>query len=111
MHAITGVHHFYTVSVSVHSSMIVFSCLQRPLASYQVTEYPEPCGLLSENERKVKYVSELNFFIRPRNWDSFLFVCYGGVVREEGKQLHNLTGIRSFYETAGNVSDFENGLK
>ena len=59
IHAITGAHHYcFTVSVSVPSSIIIFSCLQRPLPSYKVTEYHEPCGLLSENERMVKYVSE-----------------------------------------------------
>ena len=58
IHAIKGAHHCFTVIVSVHSSIIIFSCLQRPLPSYKVTEYHEPCGLLSENERKVKYVSE-----------------------------------------------------
>ena len=60
IHAITEVHHCYTVSGSVPSSMIIFSCLQRPLLSYKVTEYHEPCGLLSENERKV-HVSEVEF--------------------------------------------------
>ena len=47
----------------MHSSTIIFSCLQRPLPFYKKTEYHEPCGLLSENERKVKYVSEFEFLL------------------------------------------------
>ncbi|XP_067046073.1 uncharacterized protein [Acropora muricata] len=92
------------------NSDVVRSINKRPLPFYKVTEYHEPCGLLSENERKSNlcsaHLTALNYILRKNCEET---VMCSKILTENtnvDKQLLNFTGIRSFYAKAVSTASF-----